>query len=88
MKKYKPYMILGSLQKHAGRVPVEGGDAARALERPTWVSQDSSSCTKIVGTVWNSKQNGKIYDPTGIAPCITAGTHGGVVPFIIEYEKN
>lgn len=44
--------------------------------------------TKIVGTVWNSKQNGNIYDPTGIAPCITAGPHGGVVPFIIEYEKN
>ena len=44
--------------------------------------------TKIVGTVWNSKQNGKIYDPAGISPCITAGPHGGVVPFIIEYEKN
>ena len=44
--------------------------------------------TKIVGTVWNSKQNGKIYDPAGIAPCITAGPHGGAVPCIIEYEKN
>lgn len=50
--------------------------------------QQPSPSTKIVGTVWNSKQNGKIYDPTGIAPCITAGPHGGVVPFIIEYEKN
>ena len=42
--------------------------------------------TKIVGMVWNSKQNGKIYDPTGIAPCITAGPHGGVVPYIIESD--
>ncbi len=41
---------------------------------------------RIVGKVWKSKQNGMVYDPDGISPCICVGHHSGVEPKIIEYE--
>lgn len=47
--------------------------------------QRPSQCL-IAGQVWKSKQNGKVYDPDGIAPCICVGHHAGVEPKIIEYE--
>jgi len=40
----------------------------------------------IVGQIWKSKQNGMVYDPNGIAPCLCCGCHAGVEPKIIEYE--
>ena len=43
-------------------------------------------CT-IVGQIWKSRQNGMVYDPMGIAPCLCVGNHSGVEPKIIEYEK-
>jgi len=42
----------------------------------------------IVGYVWKSSQNGQVYDPMGISPCLTVGNHAGVEPKIIEYEDN
>ena len=46
--------------------------------------QESSVLT--IGQIWKSKQNGQVYDPEGIAPCICVGNHSGVEPKIIEYE--
>lgn len=43
--------------------------------------------SRIVGQVWQSKQNGKVYDPGGLAPCLCVGHHAGVEPKIIEYER-
>lgn len=40
----------------------------------------------IVGYVWKSNQNGQVYDPMGISPCLTVGNHAGGEPKIIEYE--
>ena len=40
----------------------------------------------IVGQIWKSKQNGMVYDPNGIVPCICVGHHAGVEPRIIVYE--
>ena len=48
--------------------------------------QRQCSC-RIVGQVWQSKQNGKVYDPDGVAPCLCVGHHAGVEPKIIEYEQ-
>lgn len=39
----------------------------------------------IVGQVYRSQQNGMVYDPNGVAPCICVGKHSGVSPKIIEY---
>ena len=50
--------------------------------QPYW-----SRCIEV-GSVWRSRQNGKVYDPQGIAPTICVGHHAGVEPKIIEYEKN
>lgn len=36
--------------------------------------------------VWKSQQNGWVYDPNGIAPCLSVGQHSGVEPKIIVYE--
>lgn len=42
-----------------------------------------------VGQVYRSQQNGAVYDPIGICPCLCVGRHSGVEPRIIvfEYEK-
>lgn len=40
----------------------------------------------IVGQVWKSNQNGQVYDPMGISPCLTVGSHAGVEPKIVVYE--
>lgn len=40
----------------------------------------------IVGQVYRSQQNGMVYDPNGISPCLTVGNHAGVEPRIIVYE--
>ena len=37
--------------------------------------------------IWKSNQNGWVYDPNGIAPCLSVGQHSGVEPKIIEYEE-
>ena len=47
--------------------------------------QESSKCL-IVGYVYKSQQNGAVYDPTGVAPCLCVGAHSGVEPRIIVYE--
>lgn len=36
--------------------------------------------------VWRSRQNGMVYDPSGLAPCLCVGQHGGLEPKIIVYE--
>lgn len=44
---------------------------------------------RIIGYCYRSKQNGAVYDPKGLAPCLTCGFHGGgVEPKIIVYEKD
>lgn len=45
---------------------------------------------KVVGYVWKSQQNGAVYDPMGLSPCLACGCHAGVEPKIIEveYEDN
>ena len=47
--------------------------------------QESSSC-RIVGQIWKSRQNGMVYDPNGIAPCLCVGHHAGVEPKIIVMQ--
>lgn len=42
----------------------------------------------VVGQIWRSRQNGMVYDPDGISPCICVGQHSGVEPKIIVYEKD
>lgn len=39
---------------------------------------------KMVGHVWKSQQNGAVYDPYGIAPCLISGAHAGAEPKIFE----
>lgn len=39
-----------------------------------------------MGRIYKSKQNGNVYNPEGISPCICVGHHSGVEPKIIEYE--
>ena len=43
----------------------------------------------IEGFVWKSQQNGGVFNPDGIAPCLACGQHSGVEPKIIEvvYEN-
>lgn len=36
--------------------------------------------------IWRSRQNGWVYDPNGLSPCLNVGQHGGVEPKIIEFE--
>ena len=36
--------------------------------------------------IWRSQQNGWVYDPEGLSPCLGVGHHAGVEPKIIEYE--
>lgn len=45
----------------------------------------------VAGKVWQSSQNGLVFDPHGISPTICVGCHAGVEPKIIIYkdeEKN
>ena len=49
--------------------------------------QPSPSC-RIAGQIWRSKQNGKVYDPDGLSPCICVGHHAGVEPKIIGYDDD
>lgn len=82
-----PVLILGSLQAHAVCVDVIRGGTPRASGQPISAFQKSSKCL-IAGKVWKSQQNGYVYDPCGVAPCLCVGHHSGVEPKIIEYEKN
>jgi len=36
--------------------------------------------------IWRSQQNGWVYDPEGLSPCLGVGHHSGVEPKIIEYD--
>jgi len=38
--------------------------------------------------IWRSQQNGWVYDPDGISPCLGVGQHSGVEPKIIEYAQD
>lgn len=38
----------------------------------------------IEGFVWKSQQNGGVYNPMGVAPCLNCGQHAGVEPKIME----
>ena len=48
--------------------------------------QVSSNGVKMIGRVYKSQQNGGVFDPNGIAPCLCVGHHSGVEPKIIVYE--
>jgi len=48
--------------------------------------QPPFSSVWIVGRVWKSSQNGMVYNPDGISPCLCVGNHSGVEPKIIVYE--
>lgn len=37
--------------------------------------------------IWKSQQNGWVYDPDGLSPCLQVGHHSGVEPKIVEYEE-
>ena len=84
-KSAEPYMILGSLQTHAVRALIEGGGTLPALEQQTSDCHASLRCI-ITGQIWKSKQNGQVYDPDGLSPCICVGHHSGVEPKIIVYK--
>jgi len=59
-----------------------------SIHEPTRLAQPSwSRCIRLF-QVWRSQQNGWVYDPQGIAPCMTVGQHSGVETKIIEYEKD
>lgn len=49
--------------------------------------QQPSSCI-VIGKIWKSEQNGLVYNPDGLSPCLTVGCHSGVEPKIIVYEKD
>lgn len=83
----KPKYILGSLQAHAACIDVIRGGIPRVSEQPTSDSPRLSKCV-IVGKIWKSEQNGLVYDPNGLSPCLTVGHHSGVEPKIIVYEKD
>lgn len=40
-----------------------------------------------IGKIYKSEQNGLVYDPNGIAPCVCAGCHSGVEPRIVIYNN-
>lgn len=40
----------------------------------------------IVGQIYKSRQNGMVYDPQGVCPCLCVGNHSGVEPKIILYD--
>ena len=43
---------------------------------------------EVVGYVYSSKQNGGVYSPNGIAPCLGVGCHSGVEPKLrVIYES-
>ena len=43
----------------------------------------------ITGQVWESRQNGMVYDVRGLSPTITVGNHSGVEPKIsMVYESD
>lgn len=42
---------------------------------------------RIVGQIYRSRQNGAVYDPMGLAPCLCVGAHSGVEPKIIVCEN-
>lgn len=49
-------------------------------------TEQQPSSVLVTGQIWKSRQNGMVYDPRGIAPCLCVGNHSGVEPKIIEYE--
>lgn len=59
---------------------------ANFLRRGGTQRQVSSNGVKMIGRVYKSQQNGGVFDPDGIAPCICVGHHSGVEPKIIVYE--
>lgn len=52
----------------------------------TGTEQQPLQCL-IVGKIYKSQQNGMVYDPNGIAPCLCVGCHSGVEPKIVVYER-
>lgn len=43
----------------------------------------------VVGFVWNSHQNGAVYDVRGLSPCFVVGQHSGVESKIkVVYETD
>lgn len=62
--------------------------AARSTRAPTPPGRRSSSRSVLpVWKIWRSHQNGWVYDPQGLAPCLTVGNHSGVEPKIIVYDN-
>lgn len=49
-------------------------------------SESQPSRVLTIGYVYRSQQNGAVYDPTGVAPCLCVGAHSGVEPRIIVYD--
>lgn len=58
----------------------------QSIRGQTLLEQPLLSRCLVVGQIWKSKQNGMVYDPEGVAPCLCVGNHSGVEPKIIEYE--
>lgn len=47
------------------------------------------STIRVVGWVYESRQNGAVFDVRGLAPCLSVGCHSGVEPKIgIVYETD
>ena len=66
-------LLRANIQRTASPTSLEGGGTA---QQPLRLFQ-----------IWKSNQNGWVYDPNGIAPCLSVGQHSGVEPKIIEYEE-
>lgn len=54
---------------------------------PTYKGGGSEPLALRLFQIWRSSQNGWVYDPNGLSPCLSAGQHGGVEPKIIEFNE-
>lgn len=49
-----------------------------------------SIANEVIGSIWRSSQNGKVYATVGLAPTLCVVCHNGVEPKIIvvyEYKE-
>lgn len=83
-----PQDDIASTAASANSTIAQAKSVAPSVHGQTETDQPSLSRCLVVGMIWKSRQNGMVYDPDGIAPCLTVGNHGGVEPKIIEYAEN
>ena len=74
---------------------MQGGGESRRLPSSSKLSDGICCATtrfstiRVVGWVYESRQNGAVFDVRGLAPCLSVGCHSGVEPKIgIVYETD